>query len=150
MFEGVPNYPDNSRFWNVIDKHKVNTFYTAPTAIRALMRAGDEPVIACCHAATTWVCSPKSSGNFPQAYSHVGLINCALNLTRETCPAEVRAKPQPAARQTVQTARLNRRGGNHQFIKAEPRPLHQESRVDALIIVKDMISFPRDAINLCR
>jgi acetyl-CoA synthetase len=44
MFEGVPNYPDNSRFWTVIDKHKVNIFYTAPTAIRALMQSGDEPV----------------------------------------------------------------------------------------------------------
>ncbi len=44
MFEGVPNYPNNSRFWEVIDKHKVNTFYTAPTAIRALMQAGDDPV----------------------------------------------------------------------------------------------------------
>jgi acetyl-CoA synthetase len=44
MFEGVPNYPDNSRFWNVVDKHKVNIFYTAPTAIRALMQAGDGPV----------------------------------------------------------------------------------------------------------
>jgi acetyl-CoA synthetase len=44
MFEGVPNYPTNSRFWDVIDKHKVNIFYTAPTAIRALMQAGDEPV----------------------------------------------------------------------------------------------------------
>ncbi len=44
MFEGVPNYPDFSRFWQVIDKHKVNIFYTAPTAIRALMREGDEPV----------------------------------------------------------------------------------------------------------
>ena len=44
MFEGVPNYPDFSRFWEVIDKHKVNIFYTAPTAIRALMREGDEPV----------------------------------------------------------------------------------------------------------
>ena len=43
MFEGVPNYPDNSRFWNVVDKHKVNIFYTAPTAIRALMQGGDEP-----------------------------------------------------------------------------------------------------------
>ncbi|MFC5387291.1 acetate--CoA ligase [Aquamicrobium segne] len=42
MFEGVPNYPDNSRFWQVVDKHKVNIFYTAPTAIRALMGAGDE------------------------------------------------------------------------------------------------------------
>jgi acetyl-CoA synthetase len=44
MFEGVPNYPTPSRFWEVIDKHKVNTFYTAPTAIRALMRDGDAPV----------------------------------------------------------------------------------------------------------
>jgi acetyl-CoA synthetase len=44
MFEGVPNYPTSSRFWEVIDKHKVNTFYTAPTAIRALMRDGDAPV----------------------------------------------------------------------------------------------------------
>jgi acetyl-CoA synthetase len=42
--EGVPNYPDTSRFWNVIDKHKVSIFYTAPTAIRALMREGEEPV----------------------------------------------------------------------------------------------------------
>ena len=44
MFEGVPNYPTNSRFWEVIDKHQVEIFYTAPTAIRALMRDGDEPV----------------------------------------------------------------------------------------------------------
>ena len=44
MFEGVPNYPTVSRFWEVIDKHKVNIFYTAPTAIRALMRDGDAPV----------------------------------------------------------------------------------------------------------
>jgi acetyl-CoA synthetase len=44
MFEGVPNYPDPSRFWQVVDKHKVNTFYTAPTAIRALMGAGDNYV----------------------------------------------------------------------------------------------------------
>ena len=44
MFEGVPNYPDSSRWWQIVDKYKVNTFYTAPTAIRALMREGDEPV----------------------------------------------------------------------------------------------------------
>jgi hypothetical protein len=44
MFEGVPNYPDASRFWQVCDKHQVNTIYTAPTAIRALMREGDGPV----------------------------------------------------------------------------------------------------------
>jgi acetyl-CoA synthetase len=44
MFEGVPNYPDSGRFWQVIDKHKVTLFYTAPTAIRALMREGEGPV----------------------------------------------------------------------------------------------------------
>ena len=44
MFEGIPAYPSNSRWWEIIDKYKVNTFYTAPTAIRALMRDGDEPV----------------------------------------------------------------------------------------------------------
>lgn len=42
MFEGVPNYPDASRFWQVVDKHKVSIFYTAPTAIRALMREGED------------------------------------------------------------------------------------------------------------
>ncbi|MGD9537676.1 MAG: acetate--CoA ligase [Alphaproteobacteria bacterium] len=44
MFEGVPNFPSPSRFWDVVDKHKVNIFYTAPTAIRALMREGEAPV----------------------------------------------------------------------------------------------------------
>ncbi|WP_333590644.1 acetate--CoA ligase [Brevundimonas sp.] len=46
MFEGVPNHPDVSRFWRVVDKHKVDVFYTAPTALRALMREGDGPVKA--------------------------------------------------------------------------------------------------------
>ena len=46
MFEGVPTYPDGSRFWNVVDKHSVNIFYTAPTAIRALMSLGDDPVLS--------------------------------------------------------------------------------------------------------
>jgi acetyl-CoA synthetase len=46
MFEGVPNYPDYSRFWRVVDKHRVTIFYTAPTAIRALMREGEAPVKA--------------------------------------------------------------------------------------------------------
>ena len=50
MFDGVPNYPDHRRFWQVIDKHKVSVFYTAPTAIRALMREGEAPVKACSRA----------------------------------------------------------------------------------------------------
>ncbi|MCW0210291.1 MAG: acetate--CoA ligase [Achromobacter sp.] len=45
VFEGVPSYPDASRFWQVVDKHRVSIFYTAPTAIRALMREGQEPVL---------------------------------------------------------------------------------------------------------
>jgi len=44
MFEGIPNYPDTSRWWQIVDKYKVNIFYTAPTALRALMREGEEPV----------------------------------------------------------------------------------------------------------
>ena len=44
MFEGVPNYPDTSRWWQIVDQHKVNIFYTAPTALRALMKEGSEPV----------------------------------------------------------------------------------------------------------
>jgi len=44
MFEGVPNYPSTSRFWEVCDKHQVNVIYTAPTAIRALMQGGNDPV----------------------------------------------------------------------------------------------------------
>ncbi len=50
MFDGVPNYPDHRRFWQVIDRHKVSVFYTAPTAIRALMREGEAPVKACSRA----------------------------------------------------------------------------------------------------
>ncbi|MDQ2069151.1 acetate--CoA ligase [Natronospira bacteriovora] len=47
MFEGVPNYPDASRHWQIVDRHRVTIYYTAPTAIRALMRAGDDPVRQC-------------------------------------------------------------------------------------------------------
>ena len=47
MFEGVPTYPDSSRFWRIVEKHRVNMFYTAPTAIRALMREGEAPVASC-------------------------------------------------------------------------------------------------------
>ncbi|MEK6775221.1 MAG: acetate--CoA ligase [Bdellovibrionota bacterium] len=47
IFEGVPNYPDHSRFWQIVDKHQVSIFYTAPTALRALMREGEAPVKKC-------------------------------------------------------------------------------------------------------
>jgi acetyl-CoA synthetase len=59
MFEGVPNYPSTSRFWEVVDKHKVNIFYTAPTAIRALMRDGDAPVAKTSRASLRLLGRPK-------------------------------------------------------------------------------------------
>ena len=58
MFEGIPNYPTISRFWDVVDKHQVNIFYTAPTAIRSLMGAGEEPVKSDPRAC---VCSARSA-----------------------------------------------------------------------------------------
>jgi acetyl-CoA synthetase len=81
MFEGVPNYPSISRFWEVVDKHKVNIFYTAPTAIRALMRDGEGPVKktsrASCACWVRWV-----SRSIPEAwewyYNVVGDGRCPI------------------------------------------------------------------------
>tara|TARA_A100001037_G_C15129901_1_gene628166 strand:- start:1108 stop:2631 length:1524 start_codon:yes stop_codon:yes gene_type:complete len=81
MFEGVPNYPDPSRFWRIVDKHKVNIFYTAPTAIRALMREGDGPVQATSRKSLRLLGSVGEPIN-PEAwlwyYKSVGNSRCAI------------------------------------------------------------------------
>ncbi len=81
MFEGVPTYPDASRFWQVIDKHKVNIFYTAPTAIRALMGMGDEFVDGADLSSLRILGSVGEPIN-PEAWlwyhKHVGKENCAI------------------------------------------------------------------------
>ena len=81
MFEGVPNYPDSSRVWQVVDKHQVNTFYTAPTAIRALMREGDAPVKACARTSLRLLGSVGEPIN-PEAwswyYNVVGDARCPI------------------------------------------------------------------------
>ena len=81
MFEGVPNYPDASRFWQVVDKHRVNIFYTAPTAIRALMREGDEPVLRTSRASLRLLASAGEPIN-PEAwewfYEVVGDSRCPI------------------------------------------------------------------------
>ncbi|MCW8879225.1 MAG: acetate--CoA ligase [Kangiellaceae bacterium] len=81
MFEGVPNYPDSSRFWQVCDKHNVNTCYTAPTAIRALMREGDEPVKSTSRKSLTLLGSVGEPIN-PEAwqwyYDVIGEQNCPI------------------------------------------------------------------------
>ena len=81
MFEGVPNYPSISRFWDVCDKHNVNIFYTAPTAIRALMREGDEPVKRTSRKSLRVLCSVGEPIN-PEAwewyYNVVGDGRCPI------------------------------------------------------------------------
>ena len=93
MFEGVPNYPTTSRFWEVIDKHKVNIFYTAPTAIRALMRDGDAPVkktsrASPCACSAAWASrSIRKPGSGITAWS-------AMAAARSWIPG---GRPRPAA-----------------------------------------------------
>ena len=70
IFEGVPNYPTVSRFWEVIDKHQVEIFYTAPTALRALMRDGDAPV-AGPHASPCGCSAPSASRSIPKPGSGI-------------------------------------------------------------------------------
>ena len=81
MFEGVPTYPDASRFWRVVDKHQVNIFYTAPTAIRALMGVGDKPVKDCSRASLKLLGSVGEPIN-PEAwewyYNVVGEARCPI------------------------------------------------------------------------
>jgi acetyl-CoA synthetase len=81
MFEGVPTYPDASRFWQVIDKHQVNIFYTAPTALRALMSAGDKPVTSTSRSSLRLLGSVGEPIN-PEAwewyYKVVGDSRCAI------------------------------------------------------------------------
>jgi acetyl-CoA synthetase len=81
MFEGVPNYPDPSRFWQVVDKHKVNIFYTAPTAIRALMREGEDYVRKTSRKSLRLLGSVGEPIN-PEAwlwyYDHVGDERCPI------------------------------------------------------------------------
>ncbi len=81
MFEGVPNFPDHSRFWEVVDKHEVNIFYTAPTAIRALMGAGDDFVTHTSRASLRLLGSVGEPIN-PEAwewyYNVVGDQNCPI------------------------------------------------------------------------
>jgi acetyl-CoA synthetase len=82
MFEGVPTYPDAGRFWDVVDKYKVTQFYTAPTAIRALMREGEELInkrdlssLRRSSAASVSRSTPKS---WMWYYNHVGKEKCPI------------------------------------------------------------------------
>jgi acetyl-CoA synthetase len=91
MFEGVPNYPSMSRFWEVIDKHQVNIFYTAPTAIRALMQEGDEPVKP---RARACACSDRSASRSIRKPGSGTITWSARRVRRSSTPG---GRPKPAA-----------------------------------------------------
>lgn len=81
VFEGVPNYPDWSRFWQVVDKHKVNIFYTAPTAIRSLLREGNEPLAKTSRKSLRilgTVGEPINTEAWHWYYEHVGEKRCPI------------------------------------------------------------------------
>jgi len=101
MFEGVPTYPDASRCWQVVDKHKVNTFYTAPTAIRALMSQGDGPVKQCSRASIRLlgtVGEPINPEAWEWYYNVVGEARCPIVDTWwQTETGSVMIAPLPGA-----------------------------------------------------
>ena len=92
MFEGVPNYPSMSRFWEVVDKHKVNIFYTAPTAIRSLMGAGEGPVKQTSR--RRCVCSARSANRSIRKPGNGITASSAMSVVRSSIPG---GKPRPAA-----------------------------------------------------
>jgi len=132
MFEGVPNYPDNSRFWNVIDKHKVNIFYTAPTAIRALMQSGDEPVTKTSRASLRLLGSVGEPIN-PEAwewyYRVVGDSRCPIVDTWwQTETGGIMITPLPGAiAQKPGSATLPFFGVVPEIVDAEGKPLEGEA-----------------------
>ena len=108
MFEGVPNYPDTSRFWRVVDKHQVNIFYTAPTALRALMREGSAPYRTppdkACACSAAWA-SPSirkpgngTSGGGPEALPHRRYLVADRDRRHHAQPAARQHPPQAGLR----------------------------------------------------
>ncbi len=132
MFEGVPNYPDHGRFWQVVDKHKVNIFYTAPTAIRALMREGEAHVKASSRASLRLLGSVGEPIN-PEAwhwyYTVVGDERCPIVDTWwQTETGGILISPLPGAIATKPgSATLPLPGVEPVLVDAEGRELSGEA-----------------------
>ena len=129
MFEGVPNYPSDARFWEVIDKHKVNIFYTAPTAIRALMQKGEDIVKATSRASLRLLGSVGEPIN-PEAWEWyhrvVGNSRCPIVDTWwQTETGGILITPLPGAiGQKPGSATLPFFGVQPQIVDAEGKPQH--------------------------
>ena len=93
MFEGVPTYPDASRFWQVCEKHKVNQFYTAPTAIRALMGQGEQFVEGRRSLSSLTVLGTVGEPINPEAWEWYWRVVGKGNVPRSSTPG---GRPRPA------------------------------------------------------
>ena len=140
MFEGVPNYPNDARFWEVIDKHKVNIFYTAPTAIRALMQKGEDIVKATSRASLRLLGSVGEPIN-PEAWEWyhrvVGNGNCPIVDTWwQTETGGILITPLPGAiGQKPGSATLPFFGVQPQIVDAEGKP--QQGACEGNLVLTD-------------
>jgi acetyl-CoA synthetase len=127
MFEGVPNYPDYSRFWNVIDRHAVSIFYTAPTAIRALMRFGADPVTRTSRSSLRLLGSvgePINKEAWEWYYKVVGETRCPIVDTWwQTETGGILITPLPGAMEMIPSS------ATRPFFGIQPGLMNQEGRV---------------------
>ena len=141
MFEGVPNYPDYGRFWDVVDKHKVKQFYTAPTALRALMKEGDEPVtsrdLSSLHLLGT-VGEPIKEPEWMWYHNIVGKGKCPIVDTWwQTETGGILITPLPGATPTKPGSATNPFFGIHPVLLTEDGQEIEGNDVQGLLAIKE-------------
>ena len=141
MFEGVPNYPDYGRFWDVVDKHKVKQFYTAPTALRALMKEGDEPVtsrdLSSLHLLGT-VGEPIKEPEWMWYHNIVGKGKCPIVDTWwQTETGGILITPLPGATPTKPGSATNPFFGIHPVLLSEDGQEIEGNDVQGLLAIKE-------------
>ena len=141
MFEGVPNYPDFGRFWDVVDKHKVKQFYTAPTALRALMKEGDEPVtsrdLSSLHLLGT-VGEPIKEPEWMWYHNIVGKGKCPIVDTWwQTETGGILITPLPGATPTKPGSATNPFFGIHPVLLTENGEEIEGNGVQGLLAIKE-------------
>src|SRR5690606_36671202 len=152
MFEGIPTYPDASRFWNVVDKHKVNIFYTAPTAIRALMGAGQQYVDAADLSSLRLIGTVGEPIN-PEAWhwyhQQIGKGRCEIVDTWwQTETGASMIMPLPGVTPTKPGSATKPVFGVHPRVLSPERQVQEETKAEGVLCIKD--SWPGQARTLWR